>query len=91
MRIPIRLIRIGINTTLNTCPASPDKEDLGEAGLLLRTYSAGPVAPICYDLKGRELLRAANLDDSKTPTPVLRIIRVWPYATFIVFTSSSSG
>ncbi len=73
------------------CPASPDEEDLGAAGLLLRTYSAGPVSPMCYDLKGRELLRAATLDDSKTPNPVLCVIQVWPCATFIVFASSSSG
>jgi hypothetical protein len=31
------------------------EEDLGAAGLLLCTFSAGPVSPICYDLKGREL------------------------------------
>jgi hypothetical protein len=30
----------------------PDEEDQGAAGLLLRTYSAGPVSPICNDLKG---------------------------------------
>ncbi len=36
-------------------------------------------------------LQPATLYDSKTPNPVLRVIRVWPYATFIVFASSSSG
>jgi hypothetical protein len=76
---------------LYCCPASPDEEDLGAAGLLLRTYSAGPVSPICYDLKGPELLRAATLGDLTTPTPVICVIRVWQYATFIVFASSSSG
>jgi hypothetical protein len=39
------------------CPASPDEEDLDSAGLLLRTYLAGPVSLICNDLKG---LRAGN-------------------------------
>ncbi len=71
---------------------SPDEEDQGAAKILLRTYSAGPVSPICYDLKGRELATRCNprwLD--KPQTPVMCVIRVWPYATFIVFASSSSG
>jgi hypothetical protein len=32
------------------CPASPEEEDQSAAGLLLRTYSAGPVSPICFDV-----------------------------------------
>jgi hypothetical protein len=28
----------------------PDEEDQDTAGLLLRTYSAGPVSPICFDV-----------------------------------------
>jgi hypothetical protein len=42
------------------CLASPDEEDLGAAGLLLPTYSAGPVSQICYDLKGQELATRCN-------------------------------
>ncbi len=46
-------------------PRAPDEEDQSATGLLLRTYSAGPVSPICFtDLKGRELLRTVTLDDS---------------------------
>ncbi len=45
------------------------EEDLGAAGLLRGTYSAGPVSQSCF--KGESWLRAATLDDSKTPTPVL--------------------
>ncbi|MFN9909234.1 MAG: hypothetical protein ACK56F_24465, partial [bacterium] len=67
------------------------EEDLDARELLRRPCSAGPVSPTCYDLKGRKLLRAATLDDSTTPTPVMCVIRVWPYATFIVFASSSSS
>jgi hypothetical protein len=33
--------------------------------------SAGSVSQTCYYLKGESWLRAATLDDSKTPTPVL--------------------
>jgi hypothetical protein len=47
------------------------EEDLGTRELLRRGYSAGPVSPTCSDLKGESWLRAATLDDSKTPTPVL--------------------
>ncbi len=67
------------------------EEDLDTRELLRRAYSAGPVSPSCYDLKGRKLLRAATLDDLTTPAPVMCVIGVWPYATFIVFVSSSSG
>ncbi len=45
---------------LTNCPVSPDEEDQGAAELLLRTYSAGPVSPIFYDLKGRELATRFN-------------------------------
>jgi hypothetical protein len=49
----------------NSVPRAPDEEDQSATGLLLCTYSAGPVSPICFtDLKGRELLRAVTLDDS---------------------------
>jgi hypothetical protein len=47
------------------------EEDLGAAGLLRGAYSAGPVSQTCYCFKGESWLRAATLDDSKTPTPVL--------------------
>ncbi len=46
------------------CPASPDEEDQGTAGLLLRTYSAGPVSPICLMYKAESWQLAATLDDS---------------------------
>jgi hypothetical protein len=41
-------------TIIPSVPRVPDEEDQGAAKLLLRTYSAGPVSPICNDLKGRE-------------------------------------
>ncbi len=67
------------------------EEDLGAAGLLLRTYSAGPVSPICY----RSIRPRAGyaLQPSMTRKPQLQeySIRVWPYETFIVSASSSSG
>jgi hypothetical protein len=53
------------------------EEDLDARELLRRGYSAGPVSPTCYDLKGESWLRAATLDDSKTPNPVLCVIRVY--------------
>ncbi len=31
-------------------PRAPDEEDQSAAGLLLRTYSAGPVPLICFDV-----------------------------------------
>jgi hypothetical protein len=67
------------------------EEDQSAAGLLLRTYSAGPVSQTCLLWsKRRELLRAVTLDDS---TPQCRIseLRVWSYEPFIVPASSSSG
>jgi hypothetical protein len=67
------------------------EEELDARELLRRAYSKGPVSPTCYDLKGRKLLCGATLDDSTTPTPVMCIIQVWQYATFIVFASSLSG
>ncbi len=48
------------------------KNDLDAGELLRRGYSAGPVSPLRLALlKGESWLRAATLDDSKTPTPVL--------------------
>ncbi len=60
------------------------EEDQSAAGLLLRTYSAGPVSQTCLiQSKRRELLRAVTLDDS---TPQCRIseLRVWSYEPFLV-------
>ncbi len=48
-------------------PRARVEEDQSVAGLLLRTYSAGPVSPICFHVSGRKLLRAATLDDSINP------------------------
>jgi hypothetical protein len=67
------------------------EEDQSAAGLLLRTYSAGPVSQTCLlRSKRRELLRAVTLNDS---TPQCRIseLRVWSYEPFIVPASSSTG
>jgi hypothetical protein len=61
---------------------SPMSRESGEEDL--GAYSADPVPLICNDLKDREL---ATIN----PTPIMCVIRVWPYATFIVFTSSLSG
>jgi hypothetical protein len=54
---------------LSGCPASQVKKT--RRTYLIRTYSAGPVSQICYWSKRRELLSAATLEDSITPTPVL--------------------
>ncbi len=35
---------------VNKCPTSPEREDQSATGLLLRTYSAGHVSPICFDV-----------------------------------------
>jgi hypothetical protein len=67
------------------------EEDQSAAGLLLRTYSAGPVSQTCFlQFKRRELLRAITLDDL-TPQRRISELRVWSYEPFIVPASSSSG
>ncbi len=67
------------------------EEDQSAAGLLLRTYSAGPVSQTCLlRSKRRELQRTVTLDDS-TPQRRISELRVWSYEPFIVPGSSSSG
>ncbi len=67
------------------------EEDQSAAGLLLRTYSAGPVSQTCLlRSKRRELLRALTIDDS-TPQRRISELRVWSYEPFIVPAPSSSG
>ncbi len=50
--------------------------------------------PCVSDLQWSKRPRAATRCNPRwldPPTPVMCVIRVWPYATFIVFASSSSG
>jgi hypothetical protein len=65
------------------------EEDLGAAGLLLRTYSAGPVSPFATIYKAESWQRAATLDDSINPNS--GFVRNMSVALFIVFASLSSG
>ncbi len=52
---------MGVSCQIIIVPRAPDEEDQSAAGLLLRTYSAGPVSPICFtDLKGPELTTHSN-------------------------------
>ena len=68
------------------------EEDQSAAGLLLRTYSAGPVSQTCLlRSKRRELLRAVVTLDDSTPQRRISELRVWSYEPFIVPASSSSG
>ena len=72
--VHLKEIKLGLSVLSGTPTCFlpvPGEEDLGVAGLLRGAYSAGPVSPTCSDLKCESWLRAATLDDSKTPTPVL--------------------
>jgi hypothetical protein len=53
------------------------EEDLGAAGVLRSTYSAGPVSQTCSTYKARAATRCNP--------------QVWLYETFIVSASSSSA
>ena len=73
-------------------PRVQKEEDQSAAGLLLRTFSAGPVSQTCLlRSKRRELLRAVVTLDDSTPQRRISELRVWSYEPFIVPASSSSG
>jgi hypothetical protein len=77
--------------TVLTVPRARAEEDLNAANC-----SAAPTQQaLCLRLASMYKAESCYaLQPSMTrppPTPVMCIIRVWPYATFIVFASSSSG